>query len=501
MERPALYKSVHHAKSLARIVDDPTAFQGKRAETIGDFADLAGTPLSRGDSFIADFGNHFVGTVTLKIGLEGINDSPCALQLRFAEIAPELTYDIAAYKGWLNASWFYTETVRLDVLPCEITLPRRYAFRYLRMSIPDSEMSYRITVEDISVEATTGADYAALAPLPAEADPRLKAIDAVAVRTLSECMQEVYEDGPKRDRRLWIGDMRLQAMANYATFRDTSIVRYCLELFAHEQVDGGYVSPCYYQAPTPHPDQWHFLDYSLFFISCLHDYVAFSGDTAFLQKHWALAYQQATLTAGLFDADGNYTGPYDCFVDWCPGLNKEVSRLSILVFTFKQAQALAGMVQDAAAAVFLQKKIALYTEKLLGCYDSEKGCFVSGGQVSLCSQAWATLAGVLEEDKLARAMAVGETLSETLPNTTPYMKHIILEAYWTLGQQEKVLEITKAYWGKMVDYGADTFFELFDDDNHYFTTARDDTSYMLNSFCHAWSCTPCLFIRRYYGLA
>ncbi|GAB7169398.1 hypothetical protein TUA1478L_13940 [Lactiplantibacillus plantarum] len=44
-------------------------------------------------------------------------------------------------------------------------------------------------------------------------------------------MQDVFEDGPKRDRRLWIGDLRLQALANYATFKDTDLVKRCLYLF------------------------------------------------------------------------------------------------------------------------------------------------------------------------------------------------------------------------------------------------------------------------------
>lgn len=29
-----------------------------------------------------------------------------------------------------------------------------------------------------------------------------------------DCMQSVFEDGPKRDRRLWLGDLRLQALAS-----------------------------------------------------------------------------------------------------------------------------------------------------------------------------------------------------------------------------------------------------------------------------------------------
>ncbi|WP_309121157.1 hypothetical protein [Paenibacillus sp.] len=45
-------------------------------------------------------------------------------------------------------------------------------------------------------------------PLPASVPDDLAAMDRIAVKTLQDCMQTVYEDGPKRDRRLWIGDLR-----------------------------------------------------------------------------------------------------------------------------------------------------------------------------------------------------------------------------------------------------------------------------------------------------
>jgi hypothetical protein len=33
------------------------------------------------------------------------------------------------------------------------------------------------------------------------------------------------EDGPKRDRRLWLGDLRLEALANYETYRNFDLVK------------------------------------------------------------------------------------------------------------------------------------------------------------------------------------------------------------------------------------------------------------------------------------
>ena len=63
-------------------------------------------------------------------------------------------------------------------------------------------------------------------------DEKLSKIYDVGLKTLADCMQDVFEDGPKRDRRLWLGDLRLQALANYATFDNKELVRRCLYLFA-----------------------------------------------------------------------------------------------------------------------------------------------------------------------------------------------------------------------------------------------------------------------------
>lgn len=50
------------------------------------------------------------------------------------------------------------------------------------------------------------------------------------------------------------------------------------------------------------------------------------------------------------------------------------------------------------------------------------------------------------------------------------------------------------YWGEMVNKGADTFWEVFDPNNDYLSPYG---YYPINSYCHAWSCTPVYFINKY----
>ena len=54
-------------------------------------------------------------------------------------------------------------------------------------------------------------------------------------------MQTVFEDGPKRDRRLWMGDLRIQALTNYQTYKKSSLVKACLYLFAALPMEDGKV--------------------------------------------------------------------------------------------------------------------------------------------------------------------------------------------------------------------------------------------------------------------
>jgi len=57
-------------------------------------------------------------------------------------------------------------------------------------------------------------------------------------------MQTVFEDGPKRDRRLLFGNLRFQAFTNYATFRNYDLVKRCLYLFAAFPREDGMVFAC-----------------------------------------------------------------------------------------------------------------------------------------------------------------------------------------------------------------------------------------------------------------
>ena len=74
------------------------------------------------------------------------------------------------------------------------------------------------------------------------------------------------------------------------------------------------------------------------------------------------------------------------------------------------------------------------------------------------------------------------------------MNHYLVEAMMKIGKEAEAFNYLKDFWGQMVKQGADTFYEVFVPGQPNLSPYGDK---LMNSLCHAWSCTPSYFIRRY----
>ena len=453
--------------------------------------------LNRGDEATYDFGKHLTGRVRLVLSGEGHHpDAPVWLRLRFAERLTELSESLEDYRGWISTSWIQEEELRIDVLPAEIRLPRRYAFRYLRIEVRGISSRFSLKIREVSCEAATSADEEAPEKLHFR-DPLLDRVDEVACATLRECMQEVFEDGPKRDRRLWLGDLRLQALANYETFRNNDLVKRCLYLFAGTALADGSLPTCLFTEPEVEGDDQYMFDYSLLFAKALQDYHKETGDRKTAEELWPTVKAQFAAAEGFFGPDGLIRVPegaeHWCFVDWNLELDKETAALGIWLYCAEAALSLAETAGDEAFRRELSEKMSARRKAAEALFDPAAGLFVSGParQISLASQIWAVLGGLTEDPEiLSRAASAG-----ALKIVSPYLMHYELEALMKLGRKEETLGVIRSYWGGMVRNGADTFWELYDPED------PDGSPYggtIVNSYCHAWSCTPSYFLRRHF---
>ena len=141
----------------------------------------------------------------------------------------------------------------MDVVPGDYELPRRYSFRYVKIDVLDISSKFNLVIEEACATALSSADESRLLPY-SNSDKELVKIDRIACNTLHDCMQKVFEDGPKRDRRLWMGDLRLQALANYETYQMNDMVKGCLYLFAALPMENGQVGACVFLEPEPEVD-------------------------------------------------------------------------------------------------------------------------------------------------------------------------------------------------------------------------------------------------------
>lgn len=265
-------------------------------------------------------------------------DAPLKLKLTIGEMPVEMGEPFENYDGWLSSAWLQEETIFVDVLPATIALPRRYAFRYVKFEVLATSQKYQVMFEDIDCRAVTSSDLEAVEAL-GHPDSLLQKMDEVSIKTLADCMQDVFEDGPKRDRRLWLGDLRLQALANYETFGTNDLVKRCLYLFAGVPNDQGKVSANVFIEPQLIADDTFLFDYSLFFLSTLHDYYLASRDKETLIELWPTAYRQVELALERLDKNHilEDSSEWWSFIDWQQGLNKQTPSQAILIYTIKQA--------------------------------------------------------------------------------------------------------------------------------------------------------------------
>ena len=460
-------------------------------ETVQPVSGLPEQALSENECVVLDFGNHFVGKLTLRLSSKGSHpDAPVWLRIKFCENERELSESAEDYHGWISKGWIQQEYIHADVLPAVVSLPRRYAFRYVKIDILALSSKFQLVIEDATAETTTSADDSVIVPL--HCDGLDGKIDRIALRTLRSCMQDFFEDGPKRDRRLWMGDLRLQALTDSVTYRNFDLVKRCLYLFAGTVNDEGRIAACLFTEPEIEADDTYMFDYSLFFIPALLNYGQCSGDMETVRDLTPAALHQLTLAETAFDPDTQLVRDLPdqrfCFVDWNLDLNKQTAAHAIWIYCAQAAQQL-EFSPDLEQKIAIRRKAA---EKNL--YDPERHLFISGNQkqISWASQVWAVLAGIITGDEAARCLEASAKTDEIVGMVTPYMMHHYVEALCKIGKKADALRTIRDYWGAMAEAGADTFWELFNPQN------PDESPYgspIVNSYCHAWSCTPSWFYR------
>ncbi len=496
--KPKLSETVQAPVGLISPVADATQALGWRIEPAGSVADMESRVLKKGDSVIIDFGGHRTGFLSFDLVGIGRNiDAPARLRFVFGEVISDVAEPLHPYTGWLSESWLPEEIVTIDYLPRSYRLPRRYAFRFVRIEVIDTSSSFGVSFQNVKAHAVTSAK-GALPPLPDRFPDDLKRMDAVAAATLRDCMQTVFEDGPRRDQRLWTGDLRLQALTSYVTTPNNDLVKRCLYLLAAFPRADGLLAGDVFETPKPIRGGDFPYDYSVFFAVALADYVKATGDIQTGLDLWPSALRQLEILRS-FVRDGVFVIPKDVwvFIDWHDTLDRAAAMQAIYIYGLKRLMELARALGKAGDVAGYPVHISLMEKASLATfYDKGQKVFVSGAgkQVSLASQAWMTIAGVGTKAQQAAALRGALKDPQAARPRTPYLTHYVVEALFLAGCNAEAMAMMRAYWGGMLNAGADTFWEAYAPENPRVAPYGD---FHINSFCHAWSCTPSYLLRQY----
>lgn len=501
---PQLKETVVRPVAVVRAVNDTAAYQHWRYDAAGDPADmLYNRNFKEIKEITLDFGRHLTGYFTFHTRtLNRCQDAPVRIRFFFGEMPAELNTPLDPWPGTLSRAWMQDETVTVTETDRDITIPRRLAFRYLKIELLGASPDFDFAIDNARFTAVTSADAVQTDLAPA-CPEKIRAIHDVGLETLRECMQTVFEDGPKRDHRLWAGDLYLQALANRHSFRNFALTRRCLYLFAALADDDGIVISNIFESPEPHAQTGSYcLSYSLLWNSTLLEYLKDTGDTATAAELWPVARRQVEYALGyvdsnsLFDINRRDRGVW-LFFDWRDGLDTAAPMQGATIFAIDQTYELARMLgkeKEVSHWPGISRRMKQAARRHM--YDRKQCVVVSGPgrQVSALGQSWMTKAGVLTTKEARRAITTALASETTVMPGTPYGTHYLIDAMLVAGMNDEARRYLEDYWGGMVDKGADTFWESYDPDDDFISAYRFSP---LNSSCHAWSCTPVYFIHAY----
>ncbi len=500
--KPPLVEKTIKPVSIVEIVKDSNAFQGWKAIAISSVDSIYQKSFRQTKSVIIDFGDHYTGHFTMALEtIWGTSDGPTRFKLTFGEVPAEMVVPFDPYPGDLSRAWLQDETVTVMSIPSKVTLDRRVSFRYLKIDLLGASQFFDFKIADMSFASTTSVTKMPAA-LAENVPDKIRQIDKIGQKTLKECMQTVYEDGPKRDRRLWVGDMYLESQANIYTFENYQLTKRCLYLLAGLSDNEGIVLGTVFETPKPHAQAGQrLMDYSLLYNAALLEYLKATNDFETAKDLWPVALNQLNIIKNYVKDDGmvdyEAASKWWLFFDWKDGLDKEASIQGLMIFVLKQTWELAQLLKKENEVSYIPAKVKTMKQAALkNLYNKKTGLFESGKdrQISYASQIWMIMAGVLSEKQSQKALVEVAKNTEALFPGGPYMYHYYIQALVNAKMYETAKQLLVLYWGGMVDKGADTFWEVYDPDNDFLTPYH---FYPVNSYCHAWSCTPTYFIRKY----
>jgi alpha-L-rhamnosidase len=306
--------------------------------------------------------------------------------------------------------------------------------------------------------------------------------------TLRLCMREFFIDGIKRDRLPWVGDLYLGMLCNAYAFGEKDIVHRSLTALYGDDVN--------------HVDLSGIIDYSLYWVLSLRDYLLYFDDRPYLKRTQERFFDLMASIAARENPDGFLPSESFAwiFIDWA-----EMDKAGLCA----PLQMLYAMALDAASHLAaLCERLPQARDFSLKAQALRENCRRQFWSSTLCAYVdstrngkqgvhtgrhanfFAILSSTANEEQIPLILKNSLLNDRVAPVGTPFMKAIENRALLRCGQAKKVVGSIRTYWGGMLQEGATTFWEAYDDSAtgaaHYSFYGRP----FGKSLCHAWSAGP-----------
>ena len=429
--------------------------------------------MEKGGSVLLDFGKELQGGIEIVRTLGG-SKKAARFRLVLGESVSEALSNIGDPET--------TATNDHSVRDMEISVPwlgaAQYGnsgFRFARLDLVDGD---GMEVPLRAVRAVSRKrDLAYLGSFKCS-DDRLNRIWQTGAYTVHLCMQDYLWDGVKRDRLVWIGDMHPEVMTVGTVFGNQQLVRKSLD----------------YVRDDTAPTEWMngICSYALWWIIIHHPLYRWYVDLDYLKE------QQQYLTELLHSVihnmkDGREAYSEGRFIDWPSNDQPDVIHAGLQALSVRALEAgaeMAGYLGDNA----LKEECAEVAERLRGYVPDHGGNSQAAALLSL--------EGMVDAEEASKVI-----LDNGPEKFTSFMGYYLLEALARGGRYDEAMDLIKAYWGRMLDLGATTFWEDFNF-NDGKNAARIDEVVpegafdihadggawcyvgLRHSFCHGWASGP-----------
>ena len=320
-------------------------------------------------------------------------------------------------------------------------------------------------------------------------DSLLQQIYDVSIYTLELCKKEFFLDGAKRDRWAWSGDAYQSYLVNYYSFCDDETVKRTILALKGKEPIKTHIN--------------HIMDYTMYWILSLYDYLKFGGDKGFVAKIYDSAKGYIDFLLGRRSEDGFLHWLFGdwVFIDWAPMNNVGETSFEQILFieTLKRFGDITrilgkgdGVEYDTTAETLLKKTIEVFWKDGRFVHGRAEG--VLQDKVTKYANMFAVMFGLLDEEKTNSIIEKVLLNEEVQKITTPYMRFYEQATLSKIAAKRDIVAEMKEYWGGMLSCGATTFWEAYDPkETGVEKYAMYDRPYG-KSLCHAWGANPIYLI-------